>query len=363
MSELLKHLEREIAAEGMDALLVTDPKHVYYLTGFASNPHERFLGLLLERGEEPVLIVPALDAESARAASSVQTIVTHTDTDNPYKLLNQQLKGKPGKLGIEKEQMSLARFELLAEEVPAASVADIGPILRRMRAIKSPAEIDRMVHAAELVEEVLRQGLTRVKEGVSEIELVAELDYLMKKLGASGPSFDTMVLSGPNTALPHGVPGSRKIVPGDLVMFDLGVFANSYASDITRTFAFGAEPGAELKTIYETVLAANEAGIAAAKAGASYGSVDQAARAVIEEAGYGEYFVHRVGHGLGMDTHEYPSLHGLNEDIMEAGNVFTVEPGIYVPGLGGVRIEDDILVTGTGARTLTSFPKAWTVLG
>ncbi|MNV63189.1 putative peptidase [compost metagenome] len=210
---------------------------------------------------------------------------------------------------------------------------------------------------------MLRQGLTRVKEGVSEIELVAELDYLMKKLGASGPSFDTMVLSGPNTALPHGVPGSRKIAPGDLVMFDLGVFANSYASDITRTIAFGEEPSAELKTIYEAVLAANEAGIAAAKAGASYGSVDQAARAVIEEAGYGEYFVHRVGHGLGMDTHEYPSLHGLNEDIMEAGNVFTVEPGIYVPGLGGVRIEDDILVTETGARTLTSFPKGWTVLG
>lgn len=363
MNESLKRLEREITAEGMDALLVTDPKHVYYLTGFASNPHERFLGLLLERGEEPVLIVPALDAESARAASSVQTIVTHTDTDNPYKLLSRQLKGKPGKLGIEKEQMSLARFELLSEEVPAAGFSDIGPMLRKMRAIKSPAEIDRMVHAAELVEEVLRQGLTRVKEGVSEIELVAELDYLMKKLGASGPSFDTMVLSGPNTALPHGVPGSRKIAPGDLVMFDLGVFANSYASDITRTIAFGEEPGAELKTIYEAVLAANEAGIAASKAGASYGSVDQAARAVIEEAGYGEYFVHRVGHGLGMDTHEYPSLHGLNEDIMEAGNVFTVEPGIYVPGLGGVRIEDDILVTETGARTLTSFPKGWTVLG
>lgn len=361
MNEALQRLERELVQEGLDALLVTDPKHVYYLTGFASNPHERFLGLLLVRGEEPVLVVPALDAEAAHAASSVTRIVTHSDTDDPYRLLKTHLPQGLGKLGLEKEHVSLARFELLSAAVPAAGFSDIGPLLRRMRAIKSPGEIGRMVRAAELVEEVLRQGLTRVKEGVTEAELVAELDYLMKKLGASGPSFDTMVLSGPNTALPHGVPGSRPITRGDLVMFDLGVFADSYASDITRTFAFG-EPDPELVKIYNAVLAANEAGIAAARAGATYGSVDLAARTVIEEAGYGPYFVHRVGHGLGMDTHEYPSLHGLNADVMEIGNVFTVEPGIYVPGLGGVRIEDEVLITESGGRTLTSFPKGWTVL-
>ncbi|MFD1775689.1 M24 family metallopeptidase [Paenibacillus rhizophilus] len=361
MNEALKHLEQEMTAEGLDALLVTDPKHVYYLTGFASNPHERFLGLLLVRGEEPVLVVPVLDAESAHASSTVSSIVTHSDTDDPYSLLKSRFGTKLGKLGIEKEHVSVARFELLSNAAQADGFADIGPLLRRMRAIKSPGEIERMEHAAKLVEEVLRQGLTHVKEGVSEIELVAELEYLMKKLGAAGPSFDTMVLSGTNTALPHGVPGSRLIAPGDLLMFDLGVFADGYASDITRTFAVE-RADSELVRIYDTVLAANEAGIAAAKAGASYGSVDLAARTVIEEAGYGSYFVHRVGHGLGMDTHEYPSLHGLNEDIMESGNVFTVEPGIYVPGLGGVRIEDEVLVTEGGARTLTRFPKGWTVL-
>ncbi len=362
MNDALKSLEQKMMPEGLDALLVTDPKHVYYLTGFASNPHERFLGLLLLKGEEPVLIVPALDAEAAHAASAVTKILTHSDTDNPYNLLKECLGSTAlNTLGIEKEHFSVARYELLAESIAAKSFQDIGPLLRSMRAKKTPEEVSRMKHAAELVEEVLRRGLEHVKTGVSEIELVAELEYLMKKVGASGPSFDTMVLSGPNTALPHGVPGSRIIQPGDLLMFDLGVYAGGYASDITRTFAVE-EVDAKLVTLYNTVLAANEAGIAASIAGATFGSVDQAAREVIAAAGFGPYFMHRVGHGLGMDTHEYPSLHGLNTDVIENGNVFTVEPGIYVPGLGGVRIEDDVLITADCPQTLTSFPKEWTVL-
>lgn len=362
MNEALKSLEQGMAGQGLDALLVTDPKHVYYLTGFASNPHERFLGLLLIRGEEPVLIVPALDYEAAHAASSVKTILTHSDTDNPYELLKSRFGGKaPGQFGLEKDHFSVSRYELLSAAVPAGKFSDIGPLLRAMRAKKTPDEVRRMKHAAELVEEVLRRGLSHIKSGVSELELVAELEYLMKKVGASGPSFDTMVLSGPNTALPHGVPGERIIQPGDLLMFDMGVYAAGYASDITRTFAVG-EVDAKLVEIYNTVLAANMAGIAASRAGATFGSVDKAARDVIEAAGYGEYFMHRVGHGLGMDTHEYPSLHGLNEDIIEHGYVFTVEPGIYVPGLGGVRIEDDVFITSEGPVTLTGFPKELTVL-
>ncbi|MHA6531097.1 M24 family metallopeptidase [Paenibacillus sp. BAC0078] len=362
MNEALSTLEQGMAGGGLDALLVTDPKHVYYLTRFASNPHERFLGLLLIRSEEPVLIVPALDAEAAHAASEVTKILTHSDTDNPYELLKACFGGtKPGTIGIEKEHFSVSRYEQLAAAVPADRFNDIGHLLRAMRAKKTPEEVSRMKHAAELVEEVLRRGLTHVKDGVSEIELVAELEYQMKKVGAAGPSFDTMVLSGPKTALPHGVPGDRIIQPGDFLMFDLGVYAAGYASDITRTFAVE-ETDSKLAEIYHTVLAANEAGIAASRAGATFGSVDRAAREVIEAAGYGAYFMHRVGHGLGMDTHEYPSLHGLNEDIIENGNVFTIEPGIYVPNLGGVRIEDDVFITAEGPQTLTSFPKELTVL-
>ncbi|MEC0092807.1 M24 family metallopeptidase [Paenibacillus macquariensis] len=362
MNERLNRLDTSMQEMGMDALIITDPKHVYYLTGFASDPHERFLGLALRRGEEPVLIVPALDAEAAHTASSVQNIITHSDTDHPYNLLKEQLKGTISSLGIEKGQLTVSRFELLQESLGAHTYQDIGPILQSLRVQKTPEEVVRMKNAVHLIEEVLRQGLIQVKVGVTEVELVAELEYLMKKLGADGPSFETMVLSGPNTALPHGVAGQRKIQNGDLLMFDMGVFANGYASDITRTFAVG-ELNRELSTLYNTVLEANLQGIQSIRPGVTLASVDQAARSVIERAGYGPQFMHRLGHGLGMDVHEYPSIHGNNTDLVQAGMVFTVEPGIYVPGLGGVRIEDDIVVTHDGVEVLTSFPKELTILG
>ncbi|MET3937746.1 Xaa-Pro aminopeptidase [Paenibacillus sp. PvP094] len=155
-------------------------------------------------------------------------------------------------------------------------------------------------------------------------------------------------------------PGERKLQHGDLLMFDMGVYAAGYASDITRTFAFG-DISPELKTIYNTVLAANEAAILAVKPGVACADIDRAARQVTEDAGYGERFMHRVGHGLGIDVHEYPSLHGQNMDLLQEGTVFTIEPGIYTPA-GGVRIEDDVLVTDTGVEVLTSYPKELQIL-
>lgn len=357
----LDNLHAQMVEHGWQGILITDPKHVYYLTGFASEPHERFLGLLLLQGEEPALIVPALDEEAARQASSVSRILSHTDTSDPYVLLQQLTGTAMETLAIEKEHVSVSRFELMRQAIGAKQYADVGPILRDMRVRKSPEEIQRLKHAIQLVEDVLRHGLTHVKEGVTEVELVAELEYHMKKIGADGPSFDTMVLFGTNTGLPHGVPGTRKLQHGDLLMFDLGVYANGYASDITRTFAFG-HIAPEAEAIYNAVLQANLAGIQAARPGVTCASVDQAARSVIENAGYGSAFNHRLGHGLGMGIHEYPSVHGANTDLLLEGMVFTVEPGIYIPQLGGVRIEDDVYVTASGVEVLTSFPKELTVL-
>lgn len=362
MNERLNTLLQSMNSHGWDHALITDPKHVYYLTGFSSDPHERFLGLLLSSGSEPVLIVPALDAAAAEAASSVKHIVTHQDTDNPYAVLQRSLRGSAGTVAVEKEQLTVSRFEQLQQHVDASAFKDAGPVLRELRVRKSPEEVSLIKHAVKLVEDVLREGLKKVSIGVSELELVAELEYLMKKLGADAPSFATMVLSGPNTALPHGVPGGRRIEAGDLLMFDLGVYAGGYASDITRTFAVG-DLKPDAARIYDTVLAANQAAIQAVKPGVTYGSIDRAARTVIEHAGYGPAFVHRLGHGLGMDVHEYPSVHGLNEDVLQAGAVFTIEPGVYIQNVGGVRIEDDVLVTETGALVLTSFPKELTVIG
>lgn len=362
MNSRLQHITNAMTTHGWDLLLITDPKHVYYLTGFASDPHERFLGLVLTHGEEPLLMVPALDGDAAAAASSISNIVTHQDTDNPYELLRTQIKGSIGTMALEKDQLTVSRYEQLQQFLPARSYKDAGQVLREMRVRKSEDEIIKMKQAAVLVEEVLTQGLKQVKIGMREIELVAELEYLMKRLGADGPSFDTMVLTGTNTALPHGVPGSKQIEQGDLLMFDLGVYAGGYASDITRTFAVG-QISSEQERIYNTVLAANEAAIQAVKPGVTYGSIDKTAREVIDAAGYGPAFLHRLGHGLGMDVHEYPSIHGLNEDLLQPGAVFTIEPGIYVPGVGGVRIEDDVHVTDSGVEVLTSFPKQLTVIG
>ncbi|WP_322923116.1 Xaa-Pro peptidase family protein [Paenibacillus campi] len=347
----------------LDSLLITDPKHVYYLSGFASDPHERFLGLFILEGNEPFILLPALDEDKARSTSSVQRIETHLDTDNPYVRLKQCIgSGKIGKLGVEKEHLSVARFEQLCSVLHAESYHDITSILNSMRSRKSPDEVERMRLSIHKIEEVLRRCISGVKVGMTELDLVAELEYQMKKVGAEKPAFDTMVLSGPNTALPHGVPGERKLQTGELVMFDLGLFYNGYASDITRTFAIG-DIDEETARVYHTVLAANEAAIQATRPGVTFASIDKAARDVITEAGYGHRFIHRLGHGLGMDTHEYPSVHGGNENVLEPGVLFTVEPGIYIPGHCGVRIEDDVIVTETGIDVLSSFPKELTVIG
>lgn len=355
-------LQAYMNEQGIDAILITSPKHVYYLTGFATEPHERFLGLLLPRGDEPLMLVPALDLEAAQAASSVANIHTHSDTDDAHAILRKLMPSGIGKLGVEKEHLTVQRFEALSEAIGAASYVDIGRPLREMRAVKSPEEAARMREAVRIVEDVLRAGLSKVKPGVTEIELVAELEYQMKKLGAQGPSFDTLVLAGAKSALPHGDADGTPIREGELLLFDLGVFANGYASDITRTFAVG-DVTDEMKRIYNAVLEGNLKAIAAIRPGVTFGSLDRAARESIAAAGYGPQFNHRLGHGLGMDIHEYPSIHGNNEELVQAGMVFTVEPGIYLPGVGGVRIEDDVFVTPDGVEVLTTFPKELTVIG
>jgi Xaa-Pro dipeptidase len=357
----MENLHAYMEEQKLDAILITSPKHVYYLTGFYADPHERFMGLVMPSAGDPVLIVPALDREAAAGKSVVQEIVTHTDVQNPYQVLKQVLPQGVKQLGLEKEHMTVARFEALHASVGAARYVDVNQPLQEMRVIKSAEEIARMKHAIQLVEDALGEGLKKVKPGVTEMEIVAELEYQMKRLGAEGPSFATMVLAGENAALPHGKPGTRPVREGELLLFDLGVEANGYVSDITRTFAVGRISG-QLEEIYQTVLAANQAAIAAVRPGMAFAQLDKTARDVIEGKGYGDYFTHRLGHGLGMEVHEYPSVHGENRDALRPGMVFTIEPGIYLPGAGGVRIEDNVLVTEDGVEVLTRFPKELSVI-
>lgn len=346
----------------LDVALVTLPSLIYYFTGFHTNPHERFVALVCPKGDSPFLFVPALDCEKAERVSSVSTVIAHTDSQNPFEVLKRHLPTGITRIGIQADHLNVNRYQALLEATGASHTVDLEQELAHIRVVKSQSEIVIVKRAVLCIEEAIAQTLPLIKPGVTENEIVSELELRMKRLGASGPSFDTMVLTGENTGLPHGVPGTNKVQEGQLLLIDAGVFVDGYASDITRTFAVG-EVSEKCKDIYETVLQANRSAIQAARPGITLASLDQAARSVIESKGYGEYFSHRTGHGFGLDIHEYPSIHGSNPDPVREGMLITIEPGIYIRGIGGVRIEDDVYITADGAEVLTSFPKELTVIG
>jgi len=363
-TERREKLLARMTERGIDAALIVSPTGIDYLTGFRSDPHERFLALLLVAGaKEATLYVPLLEEEAARRSGTSATVVPLSDTEDPYARLTETLPANAAAIGVEKNVLTLDRAERLTQLAPNAALADVTPDLEAMRVRKNAEEIAKVQAAVDLIEKVMAHAAQRAVVGMTELELAAELEYQMKRLGAERPSFASIVLTGSRSALPHGVPEAVPIREGDFVLIDIGAQANGYCSDITRTFLMG-EGTKEQERIYEIVLAANRAGIEAARAGVAASEVDRAARDVIAAAGYGDYFTHRVGHGFGMDIHEFPSLHGANPAPLEPGMLFTVEPGIYVPGLGGVRIEDDVFVREDGTvRVLTSYPKTLTRLG
>lgn len=235
-------------------------------------------------------------------------------------------------------------------------VSSFGSLFDDCRNVKIESELVKMRKACEITDQAYAYLLEIAKPGISEIELARLLERKMVDLGAQGPSFNTILLSGPSGALPHGVPSEKKLQEGELVTVDFGCFFEKYSSDMTRTFAVG-EVSDELVQIYNIVLKAQLAGVAAVKAGAVAKDVDYAARSIIEEAGYGEYFGHGLGHGLGIDVHEAIRISQTGDQVLKPGMVITIEPGIYIPGLGGVRIEDDVVVTENGCEILNKSDK------
>ncbi len=354
----LERLRAFLSEQKIELAMITYPINVYYFTGFMTNPHERFLALVVDsRADKVRLFVPSLDVEAAQAATSGCAIIPVSDTDNPYHVFRDEVGANVQALGVEKKAVSFYKYERLAEVLPEARFVDIEGYIMGQRLNKSPEDIRKVRRAVELSEQVLEIVLGKVKAGVTELELVAEMEYQMKVMGADRPSFEPLILSGANSALPHGYPSKKQIEPNEFLLFDYGVFVDGFCSDITRTFLVG-EGTAEQEKVYNTVLQANLAAIAAIKVGDPLGKLDRAARSVIEEAGYGPYFNHRVGHGLGLEVHEDPSIHGNNEGSMQTGMLFTIEPGIYLPEAGGVRIEDNIYIGEAGdAQVLTTFPK------
>ena len=279
------------------------------------------------------------------------------DRANPYhKLLNEAIADfGVTKLGYEENYLTVAEF-LGYEKNLQAELVPMNDKISGFRAVKEEWELDLMRKAQEITDTAFAEILTKIRAGMTEKELAAELIYCLLKNGGEGLSFDPIVVSGPNTSLPHGVPGDRVLQAGDFITMDFGVLYKGYCSDMTRTVALGYATD-EMKQVYDTVLKAQLAGIAATKAGIPGKQIDAAARQVITDAGYGAYFGHGYGHSLGMEVHEAPSPNPSGERVMEANMIASAEPGIYLPGKFGVRIEDVVIFREDGCEDITKSPK------
>lgn len=359
MKQRLVKLQTWMKENEIEVSFLTSSENVFYLSGYYTDPHERLLALAVFQEEEPFLVCPSMEVHDAKRSGWEHDIIGYSDIENPWEMILNSINKRiqhVSQAAIEKEHMNVERYERLLNLFPHASFVSAEEKLRMLRMIKDAQELKIIEEACTLADYAVQFGVSEIKEGKTELDVLNALEYALKQKGVTEMSFSTMVLTGANAASPHGTPGETKIKKGDLVLFDLGVVVDRYCSDITRTVAYG-EINDKQKEIYDTVLKAQLAAIDASKPGVSAAEVDLTARRIISNAGYGEFFPHRLGHGLGISVHEYPSLTETNPLVIEEGMVYTIEPGIYVPEVAGVRIEDDVFITADGAKILTKFPK------
>ncbi|PYZ93752.1 peptidase M24 family protein [Salipaludibacillus keqinensis] len=363
MSNRIAYIKEHLQKENTDVLMVQTRANVLYLSGFDTDPHERLVAVIVFKGHDPLLICPNMEVNQVKEVFHQGDVIGYSDSENPWQKLNDyfttnQLSLK--KVALEKS-LSWERLQAWQTINQDIAFTEADPILNELRIIKDEAEIDILREAAQLADKGIQAGISALKEGVTEMEVLATIEYSLKKIGIREMSFSTMVLFGEKAGDPHGNPGSRKLKKGDGVLFDLGVVWKGYCSDITRTVFFDHVKDKDAE-IYETVLEAQKKSLASCQPGEPISSLDVIARKHITDAGFGSYFPHRIGHGLGIEVHEFPSLNDQNATLLKKGMTFTIEPGIYVPNQTGVRIEDDVLITETGYETLTQFTKELTVV-
>ncbi len=336
-----------------------------------------FTGLHFHLSERPTLAFLTRDGVSFVLPQLEQTKLSGRDDLKPQVFAWSDSTGYAGalaaaadalalktrKLGVDGQTMRVFEWLALgAAGVDLAQVRDVGQTLLQVRAVKTPEEVAAMREAIRISEQALANVLGWVRVGMSEREIAARLKQELSALGSAGLAFDPIVLAGERSALPHGVSSERKLGENEYLLIDFGGMYHEYPADITRTYYTGT-PSAKMCELYEVVAQANAAARAVVKAGVTCGAVDAAARQVIEAAGYGAYFTHRTGHGMGLQGHELPQIASGVDVPLQAGMVFTIEPGIYIEGFGGVRIEDDVLVTADGVEVLTSASRAFTRVG
>jgi Xaa-Pro dipeptidase len=363
----LNNLTASMRTSKLDAVILNPGPTLTYLTGLKFHLMERPVVLFVAPGQDPVLVLPELELPKIELFPyKVQAFAygeNPLEWENAFRKAAQALSLDGKRIGVEPRQLRLLEFSHVKAGAPESEFPDASNVLSILRLKKDKAEVDAMRRAVKIAQDALEATIPLIKIGMTERELSSELVMQLLKNGSDSEfPFAPIVSAGPNSANPHASPTERKLQAGDLLVVDWGAAYDGYISDLTRTFSVG-EVEDELQKIHKIVQEANAAGRAAGKPGVPCADVDKAARDVIEKSGYGKYFTHRTGHGIGMEGHEDPYMRGDNMQLLEPGMAYTVEPGIYLTGRNGVRIEDNIVITETGADCLSDMPREIRVVG
>ena len=350
----LDNLRNQLEIENLDALLITNPFNRSYMTEFTGTA-----GVALVSAKDAVFITDFRYTKQAEKEIEGYRIVQHTTTiieEVALQVKNMNVKT----VGFEKDDLSFGLYELYNKEIDA-ELKPVSGLVEKLRMVKTPDEIAILQAAAKIADDAFTHIITYIRPGITELDVSNELEFFMRKQGATSSSFSIIVASGLRSALPHGVATDKVIESGDFVTLDYGALYKGYISDITRTVAVG-EPSDKLKEIYAVVLEAQELALKEIKPGMTGIEADRIARDYITSKGYGEAFGHSTGHGIGLEVHEGPGLSSKSKTVLEPNMVVTVEPGIYLPEIGGVRIEDDIVITADGNKRLTFATKELLIL-
>ena len=352
LRERVRALRRRLSGAGADAVLITNPCDIRYLTGFVGD--DSWALIRARTSEVYVLSDRRFEEQIRKEAPHVRGLIRKSGLGD--ELLKLKKKLGAGQIAVQAQYLTLSQQATLAKKVGARALKVFDDGLLKQRAIKDSREITATRKAVRIAQQAYQRTLSFAKPGMSESHVAAYIEYQMRLLGADKAAFDTIVAVDANASLPHAIPGSRKLRSNGLLLVDWGARYRGYCCDLTRTVAIGKMP-AQLRQVYAIVLEAQLAAIDAIAPGKRLKDIDAVARGVIKKAGYGDCFGHGLGHGLGLDIHEQPVLSFRSEGELEPGHLVTVEPGIYLPGVGGVRIEDDVLVTRRGRRVLSDLPK------
>src|SRR5687768_11582575 len=363
----LDKLNASLRTSGLDAVILNPGPTLTHLTGLHFHLMERPVVLMFAKDQEPAIVLPELELQ--KVASLPYKLQVFAYSENPsewegvFRRAAQSLSLDGKHIGVEPRQLRLLEFRYVKAGAPEADYPDASEVLSTLRLKKDQTEVEAMRRAVKIAQDALEATIPLIKIGMTEKELSSELVVQLLRHGSEPEMpFAPIVSGGPNAANPHASPTERKLQAGDLLVVDWGATYDGYISDLTRTFAVGTVDE-EYEKIHKIVQEANAAGRAASKPGVPCANVDRAARDVIEKSGYGKYFTHRTGHGIGMEGHEEPYMRGDNMQLLEPGMAFTVEPGIYLPNRNGVRIEDNVVIRENGADVLSDMPREIRVVG